>query len=124
MNILIVDDSRFLRIANERALAKAGHRVLSAGDGEEGLRLACEHRPHLVILDIMLPKLSGVDLLRALRQDPATSRTPIMILTRPSAAERGETGERRGHRVFRKVDAADRQGNGTVLGSRDRATGA
>ena len=52
---LLVDDSRFLRIANERALVKAGHTVLSAADGEEGLRLRWQHRPDLVILDIMLP---------------------------------------------------------------------
>ncbi len=59
MNVLIVDDSRFLRLMNERALVKAGFDVLSAADGEEGLRLAIEHKPDLVILDMMLPKLSG-----------------------------------------------------------------
>jgi len=70
MNVLIVDDSRFLRLMNERALLKAGFEVLSAADGEEGLRLAIEHKPALVVLDMMLPKLSGPDVLRALRKDP------------------------------------------------------
>lgn len=81
MTILLVDDSRFLRTANERALAKAGHTVITASDGEEGLRLLSEHRPDLVILDLMLPKLSGVDLLRAMRKDPVTAETPVMVLS-------------------------------------------
>jgi DNA-binding response OmpR family regulator len=88
MTILLVDDSRFLRTANERALAKAGHTVITAGDGEEGLRMASQHRPDLVILDLMLPKLSGVDLLRAIRKDPATAETPVMILS--SLSQRNE----------------------------------
>lgn len=81
MNILIVDDSRFLRLANERALARAGHQVITASDGEEGLRLARERMPDLVILDMMLPKLSGQQLLHELRGDPQTSTMPVMVLT-------------------------------------------
>jgi DNA-binding response OmpR family regulator len=81
MNILIIDDSRFLRLANERALARAGHHVFTASDGEEGLRLAREQRPDLVILDMMLPKLSGQQVLHELRGDPRTSAMPVMVLT-------------------------------------------
>jgi DNA-binding response OmpR family regulator len=81
MNILIVDDSRFLRLANERALVKAGHNVITASDGEEGLSLARERRPDLVILDMMLPKLSGREVLHALRGDPETAAMPVMVLT-------------------------------------------
>jgi two-component system cell cycle response regulator DivK len=81
MTILIVDDSRFLRLSNERALQRAGHKVLSASDGEEGLRLAREHRPDLIVLDMMLPKLSGPDVLRALRRDSATASIAVMVLT-------------------------------------------
>ena len=81
MNILIVDDSRLLRLSNERALAKAGHNVISAEDGEAGLRLALEHKPDLVVLDMMLPKLSGQDVLRALRQNPDTVRIPVLVLS-------------------------------------------
>ena len=81
MNILIVDDSRLLRLSNERALAKAGHNVISAEDGEAGLRLTLEHKPDLVVLDMMLPKLSGQDVLRALRQNPDTVRIPVLVLS-------------------------------------------
>jgi DNA-binding response OmpR family regulator len=82
MKILIVDDSRFLRLSNERALTKVGHNVITASDGEEGLRLARERKPDLVILDMMLPKLSGQDVLHALRGDPETAAMPVMVLTR------------------------------------------
>ena len=81
MKILIVDDSRFLRLANERALVKAGHVVITASDGEEGLRLAQERKPDLVVLDMLLPKLSGPDVLRALRKDAETAAMPVMVLT-------------------------------------------
>jgi CheY-like chemotaxis protein len=81
MNILIVDDSRFLRQANERALARAGHSVVGASDGEEGLRLAKQSSPDLVVLDMMLPCLSGPDVLHGLRKDPETAEIPVMVLT-------------------------------------------
>lgn len=81
MNILIVEDSRFLRLANERALAKAGHNVISASDGEEGLRLAAERHPDLVILDMLLPKISGPEVLRAIRANTEIGKTPVMVLT-------------------------------------------
>jgi DNA-binding response OmpR family regulator len=81
MNILIVEDSRFLRMSNERALARAGYGVITAADGEEGLRLARESKPDLVILDLMLPKLSGRQVLRELRRLPETASIPVMIVS-------------------------------------------
>jgi len=81
MKVLLVEDSNFLRVSTERALTKAGYQVLCAADGEEALRLAREHSPALVVLDIMLPKVSGPDVLKALKADPATAQIPVMILT-------------------------------------------
>jgi len=81
MNILIVEDSRFLRLSNERALTKAGHNVISASDGEEGVRLAVERQPDLIILDMLLPKMSGRDVLRAIRANSDIRKTPVMVLT-------------------------------------------
>ena len=80
VKILIVDDSRLLRISNERALVRAGYHVISAEDGEAGLRLAIEHKPDLVVLDMMLPKLSGPEVLRAIRSNPETASIPVMVL--------------------------------------------
>lgn len=81
MKILLVDDSRFLRLASERALVKAGYQVISAADGEEALRVARNQIPNLILLDMMLPKISGLEVLRALKQDAATKNIPVIILT-------------------------------------------
>ncbi len=81
MNILVVEDSRFLRFANERVLTKAGHNVISASDGEEGLRLAAERRPDPIILDMFLPKISGPAVLRAIRTNTQLEKTPVMVRT-------------------------------------------
>ena len=81
MKVLLVEDSKFLRVATERTLAQAGYEVICAGDGEEALRLARQHSPGLVLLDIMLPKVSGPEVLKALKQDPATKGIAVMVLT-------------------------------------------
>ncbi|HEY2113484.1 MAG TPA: response regulator [Candidatus Angelobacter sp.] len=81
MRVLLVEDSKFLRVSTERALTKAGYEVVCAADGEEALRVAREQLPALVLLDIMLPKLSGPDVLKALKQDQATAAIPVMMLT-------------------------------------------
>ena len=81
MKVLLVEDSKFLRVSTERALTKAGYEVVCAGDGEEALRLARHHSPALVLLDRMLPKVSGPDVLKALKQDPATAGIAVMVLT-------------------------------------------
>ncbi|HZR58634.1 MAG TPA: response regulator [Terriglobales bacterium] len=83
--ILLIEDSKFLRLANGKALTRAGYDVLNAGDGLEGLKLAKEKSPHLILLDMMLPKVSGLDVLRALKQDPTTKAIPVVILTALSA---------------------------------------
>jgi len=81
MHILLVDDSKFLRQASEHALAKAGYAVSTAADGEEALRLAAEKSPDLILLDMILPRLSGPDVLRALKANPATAAIPVIVLT-------------------------------------------
>jgi CheY-like chemotaxis protein len=81
LKILIVDDSRFLRMASERILLKAGYEVTCAGDGDEGLKIARKILPDLVLLDMMLPKLSGPEVLKALRADAATAKIPVIVLS-------------------------------------------
>jgi CheY-like chemotaxis protein len=81
MKILLIEDSKFQRIANGRALVKAGYSVVHAGDGEEGLRAAREHAPDLILLDLMLPKLSGLDVLRTLKADPLVKHIPVIVLS-------------------------------------------
>jgi CheY-like chemotaxis protein len=81
MKILLVEDSKFLRMATQRALTTAGYEVISSSDGEQALRLAREHLPALILLDVMLPKMSGLDVMKVLKNDPATAAIPVMMLT-------------------------------------------
>ena len=81
LKILLVEDSKFLRLATERALARAGYDITSAADGAEALSLAREKLPDLILLDMLLPKLSGPDVLKALKSDPATQAIPVVVLT-------------------------------------------
>ena|SRR5437660_6904621 len=81
LKILLVDDSKFLRLATERALARAGYSVTSAADGEQGLAMAREDLHDLILLDMLLPKMTGLDVLKALKTDPATAEIPVVALT-------------------------------------------
>ncbi len=79
--VLLVEDSKFLKITAERLLTKSGFTVVTAQDGEEALRIARETQPNIVLLDMLLPKLSGEQVLMALKQDPATAGIPVIILS-------------------------------------------
>jgi CheY-like chemotaxis protein len=81
MKILLIEDSKFQRVANGRALVRAGYDVIHAGDGEQGLRSARENIPDLILLDMMLPKISGLDVLRALKGDALVKHIPVIVLS-------------------------------------------
>ena len=81
IKILLVEDSKFLRLATERALARAGYEVSSTADGSEVLRVAREKLPNLILLDMLLPKMSGPDVLKALKSDPVTKAIPVVVMT-------------------------------------------
>ena len=78
IKVLLVEDSKIQKLANERILHKAGYIVLNAADGEEALRLAREKIPDIVLLDMLLPKLGGREVMRALRADPPTAMIPVL----------------------------------------------
>jgi len=79
--VLLVDDSKFLRMANECALCRAGYEVCTASDGEEALRVANDQLPDIILLDMMLPRISGTEVLKALKANPATLDIPVIVLT-------------------------------------------
>jgi DNA-binding response OmpR family regulator len=81
VKILLVEDSRSVRLENERALGHAGYEVISAPDGEDALRQAREQHPDLILLDLMLPKINGFDVLLQLKRDPATAEIPVVVLS-------------------------------------------
>jgi CheY-like chemotaxis protein len=81
LTILLVDDNRHLQIAFKKVLSSSGYRVELASDGEEGLRLAHSTRPDVILLDMLLPKLGGVEVLRALKADFMTKTIPVIALS-------------------------------------------
>ena len=85
--ILVVEDDRFLRRACEASLRERGFEVIIAEDGEDGLRLARAAPPDLILLDLLMPKLCGIEMLRALRERPETAAIPVVILSNSSRDE-------------------------------------
>lgn len=79
--ILLAEDDRFLRKAAETALRRRGFTVIPAVDGEEALRLARAEAPDLVLLDMIMPKMQGFEVLRSLKGDRATAAIPVLILS-------------------------------------------
>jgi two-component system phosphate regulon response regulator PhoB len=79
--ILVIEDERDLRKVLEFNLRDAGHEVLSASTGRDGLELARQRTPELVLLDLMLPDMPGTDICKALKRDSHTESIPILMLT-------------------------------------------
>lgn len=86
--ILVVDDERPILSLLSEYLASKGFQVLTARDGQAGLEVALSAHPDLIVLDVMLPRLDGYAVARALKGDPATAAIPIIIFsTRSSSAD-------------------------------------
>jgi CheY-like chemotaxis protein len=79
--ILLADDEAYLRKLVCTTLADPAYRIVEAADGPAALALARQERPDVVVLDWMMPGLSGIEVAKALRQDPATANIPIIMLT-------------------------------------------
>jgi len=79
--ILIIEDDFFVRDLYDRELTREGFAVSTAEDGPQGLLKAVEEKPDLVLLDIMLPKMSGLDVLKTLKEKEETKNVPVVLLT-------------------------------------------
>ncbi|MGD0060871.1 MAG: response regulator [Verrucomicrobiia bacterium] len=79
--ILVVDDESAIREYETALLSELGHEVLVAADGAEALELARTKQPHLVLLDIMMPELSGIEVCRQLRADPRTRDIRVIVVS-------------------------------------------
>jgi CheY-like chemotaxis protein len=79
--ILIVDDYAGARYLRSRILSEAGYEVIEAGHGEEALRIAAERQPSLVLLDVNLPDISGNEVCRRLKANPATAGIRVIQIT-------------------------------------------
>ncbi|HEV3038472.1 MAG TPA: response regulator [Candidatus Angelobacter sp.] len=97
-SILLVEDSKILQLATKCLLAKAGYEVFTAEDGQAALDLASINHPDVILLDMMLPKLSGPEVLCRLKQNPETADIPVIVLSGLS---------QKNEEKLRKVGAAD-----------------
>ena len=79
--ILLAEDDRILRKAGEVTLSKKGYEVIVAVDGEDALSKAREHRPDLILLDVIMPKLGGFEVLARLQDQPDTRAIPVIMLS-------------------------------------------
>ena len=79
--ILVADDESHILHVVSLKLKNAGYRVLTARDGQEALEMAQQEKPDLLITDYHMPQLSGIELCRKLKQDPATTNIPAIMLT-------------------------------------------
>ena len=79
--IVVADDDRMFRKAAETTLRRQGYSVVTASDGEEALQLIRSERPDIIVLDLIMPKLQGFDVLQVLKQDSVTAAIPVIVLS-------------------------------------------
>ena len=79
--VLHVEDNEYNRKIVRQLLSRTPYRLLEAADGEEGLAVAQRELPDLILMDVQLPKLSGLDATRRLRADPRTAHIPLVVVT-------------------------------------------
>ena len=82
--VLLAEDDRFLRRACETALTRRGIIVLAAEDGERAIELIKSEHPDLILLDLLMPKKTGIEVLRVIKADPSTRDIPVLILSNSS----------------------------------------
>jgi two-component system phosphate regulon response regulator PhoB len=89
---LLAEDDRDIRDLVRVKLTSAGFTVIAVGDGATALKMATEHEPDIALLDVMMPGMSGLDLMRELHADPRTQSIPVILLTAKSQEFDVETG--------------------------------
>ena len=94
--IMVVEDDASLREIYGIRITAEGYEVVSAGDGEEALAVAVREKPDLILSDVMMPKISGFDMLDILRSTPETAQIKVIMMTALSAEDQRQRGERLG----------------------------
>ena len=94
--IMVVEDDASLREIYSIRITAEGYDVVSAGDGEEALAMAVREKPDLILSDVMMPKISGFDMLDILRSTPETANIKVIMMTALSAEDQRQRGERLG----------------------------
>ena len=94
--IMVVEDDAALREIYSIRITAEGYEVVSAGDGEEALAMAVREKPTLILSDVMMPKISGFDMLDILRATPETADIKVVMMTALSSDDQRQRGERLG----------------------------
>ena len=94
--VMVVEDDASLREIYGIRITAEGYDVVSAGDGEEALAMAVREKPDLILSDVMMPKISGFDMLDILRTTPETANIKVIMMTALSAEDQRQRGERLG----------------------------
>ena len=110
MKILLVEDSKPIRRENESALQQAGYVVVCAEDGDAAVRMAREEQPDMILLDMILPKLSGPEVLQQLKSDPATVAIPVIVVSSLTEKNREKLMEAGAEDYLEKKDLMPSQG--------------
>lgn len=120
--ILLIEDDRFLRKAAEVRLRRSGYEVLTAADGEEALAAVRTSTPDLILLDLIMPKLQGFEVLRRLKADDSTKAIPVVVLTNLSQdADRARAMEEGAAGYYVKADLSLDQMADTVAKALERS---
>ncbi|MBI4227432.1 MAG: response regulator [Candidatus Omnitrophica bacterium] len=107
--ILFVDDEPDQVLLIQTRLEANGYAVLTAADGETGLQLAIERQPDLVIVDLLIPRLDGLEICRRLKRDPTTARIPVALFTASATRDLDELCKTVGFSAYlrKPYDAAE-----------------
>jgi DNA-binding response OmpR family regulator len=100
ITVLTIEDQPDIRRLIRMTLEFKGFRVLEAGDGESGIALARAEKPDLILLDVMMPGMSGLEVGRALTADPLLSATPVVMLSALGTADDRSSGLLTGVRAY------------------------
>jgi len=98
--ILIVEDETFLRQTIAAKLREKGHEVLEADNGKDGMDMALNNMPDLMLLDIVLPSVDGISVLSHLRQDDQAKNIPVIILTNLAEDDKVKEAEQMGAQAY------------------------
>jgi CheY-like chemotaxis protein len=108
--ILLVDDSATSRLMHRTLISqKTGHQVICAQDGSEALKLAASENPDLILMDVMMPAMDGLEVCRRLRQDERTRKVPVILLTFKTDADSVKLGFESGCNEYLKKPLEENQ---------------
>lgn len=100
IRILVADDDPFIRRLVVFTLKKRGYEIIEAGDGKTALERIRTEKPDLAVLDVLMPEMTGLEVTKALSQDPETAKIPVLILSASAQQSEIEAGMASGARSY------------------------